>query len=76
MPRAKKINFKEILNTKDYNLLIEAYGKDFSKVEKYLNSSGWCRLDSKEFPHIDKDFGNLKNWWWRPKSLRGFKGCA
>jgi hypothetical protein len=73
---AKRINFKKKLSNELYNLLCTAYGDDFSKVEKYLNASGWCRLEHSDFPHINKDFGSIKTWWWRPTALRGFIGCA
>ena len=71
----KKTNLKKQLSNELYAVLCAAYGDDFSKVEKFININGWCRLEHREFPHIKKDFGTFKNWWWRPTALRGFNGC-
>ena len=55
-------------------VLAEAYSDNWTKVKKYVNKNGWCRIDHSLFPNIEKEFNRHKPYWWRPKSLNGFLG--
>lgn len=72
----KIVNHKKELSNELYMLLCTAYGNDWESVKKYTNINGWCRLESTKFPHINKQHNRIKYWWWRPKTLDGFIGCA
>lgn len=73
---AKLVNHKKELSNELYTLLCTAYGEEWDNVKKYTNKNGWCRLESAKFPNIDKQHNRIKAWWWRPKTLDGFIGCA
>ncbi len=72
---AIQINHKKKLSNELYTLLCAAYGVEWDNVKKYTNQNGWCRLEAEKFPFIEKEYNRIKNWWWRPKTLKGFIGC-
>jgi hypothetical protein len=57
-----------------YNyLIVQAYSKYsiWNEVKKYTNKKGWCRVNYKYYPEIEKQYCDMKPHWWRPIELKG-----